>query len=238
MIEFPVCAPVVCEENAYLDTIQCEEENEHEEIDSTNDNPIGYADALKYLENIENIFCKNLWNRFTRCDGSVDPLDIKEVNTFISLWLEHGSDDIKEILDAFTKNDSELESDQVGNLITKEKELESNINGNQEIVESDCEDPEGCLFEIILDLWEFGEFDLDSEIMDMRCYRTIGGLYHLELLSLPPQPIIINQNLKALYDFGINIFPSEDSNYFLQMNKKVEFLSKFKEKKNNRQTIF
>ena len=36
------------------------------------------------------------------------------------------------------------------------------------------------------------DFDGDDEEVDLRAYQVVGGIFHFDLLNLPPQPKTVN----------------------------------------------
>ena len=39
---------------------------------------------------------------------------------------------------------------------------------------------------------EWEDFDDDDDVVDLRAYAVLGGVFHFNLLHLPPQPRVIN----------------------------------------------
>ena len=39
---------------------------------------------------------------------------------------------------------------------------------------------------------EWEDFDEDEDVMDLRANHVLGGVFHFNLMALPPQPKIVN----------------------------------------------
>jgi cancer susceptibility candidate protein 1 len=64
-----------------------------------------------------------------------------------------------------------------------EEEVES-VHSSRVVIESDYEikSPEPV---------DYDEFDGDEDTVDLRAYHTVGGIFHFNLLQMPPQPKVV-----------------------------------------------
>ena len=40
---------------------------------------------------------------------------------------------------------------------------------------------------------EWEDFEEDDDVIDLRAYNIVGGVFHFDLMQLPPQPKICNK---------------------------------------------
>lgn len=65
---------------------------------------------------------------------------------------------------------------------TEEKEEEAKQEEEEEAVEEDFDDPK------TPEPQEWEDFDEEDDIVDLRAYHVVGGVFTFDLLNLPPQP--------------------------------------------------
>uniref|UniRef100_A0A8I3NPG9 Dynein axonemal intermediate chain 7 n=1 Tax=Canis lupus familiaris TaxID=9615 RepID=A0A8I3NPG9_CANLF len=114
------------------------------------------------------------WKHYIQCDGSPDPSIAPEINTFISLWKEETNETFEEViaksklvLNSFVQEESDATKCELEMKLLSETVLSAQLL----LIENATEKP---------------TFFEDNEV-DLCQFTTLGGVYHLDILELPPQ---------------------------------------------------
>nr|KAF6367811.1 hypothetical protein mMyoMyo1_002094 [Myotis myotis] len=114
------------------------------------------------------------WMHYIQCDGCPDPSVAQEINTFISLWKEEKNETFEDVI---AKSKLVLYS-------SVEEEPESTKQGlEMKILNETVPTAQLLLLENAPERLRAFE---DDEV-DICQFSTLGGVYHLDILELPPQ---------------------------------------------------
>ncbi|XP_012496421.1 PREDICTED: protein CASC1 [Propithecus coquereli] len=114
------------------------------------------------------------WNHYIQCDGSPDPSIAQEMNTFISLWKEETNETFEEVIEKsklVLNSSAEEESEAIKGELEMKLFSETVSAAHLLLIEDAPQKP---------DLFEDNEVDLCQ-------FTPLGGVYHLDILELPPQ---------------------------------------------------